>query len=149
MGAMAAPSMRAGPHGYDWLIGSWTCTSNAATQIGGPASQRLTFAKSAVGSLYVRVTGKNFDGVGFIVYDPKTKTWSNPFALADGSYEDESSTASGNSVTFTGPFVAPGAKPQTIRDTFTRVGATKYTDLGESQSGTSWKASYKTNCSKT
>jgi hypothetical protein len=52
-------------------------------------------------------------------------------------------------VTFTGPFVAPGAKPQTIRDTFTRVGATKYTDLGESQSGTSWKASYKTNCSKT
>jgi hypothetical protein len=140
-----------GAHGYDFLIGTWSCVNSMPpTPMSGPTNTTLTFSRSGQGtSLFVRVTGKNFDAASYIAYTAKTKTWWNPAALADGSYSDESTSATGKSVVWSGPYFDAGSgKTTQIRDTYARVTANKYTDLGEIQSGGAWKAIYKSTCTK-
>jgi hypothetical protein len=141
----------AGAHGYDFLLGTWSCVNSLPpTPMSGPTNTTVTFSRSDQGpTLLFRGTSKNFDVTGYIVYAAKTKTWWNPAALADGSYSDESTTASGKSVLWTGPYFDAGSgKTSQIRDTYTLVTANKYTDLGELQSGGAWKTINKSTCTK-
>jgi hypothetical protein len=146
----SAMTMGVGLHGYDFLIGKWTCLASASTAVSGPARTTLTFARSGVGStLTVAVSGSNFAVTGYIVYSAKTKTWSNPAAFADGSYENESSTMGGKKVIWAGPFFdANSGQTMQVRDTYEMLSVAKYTDLGEMQSGGAWKKLYLTTCTK-
>jgi hypothetical protein len=139
-----------GPHGNDYLIGTWSCTNSAPSALSGPSSVTETVVRGSVaGTLAVHASGKGFDGTGYVVYVAKTKTWWNPFAFADGSYEDESSTGTGAKLVFAGPyFNAATGQTTKIRDTYTTSSFTKQVDVGESQSGGAWKKQYTIVCTK-
>jgi hypothetical protein len=145
---MAASVYGAGPHGYDWAIGTWSCTNSVPSPMGGPSSTTLTVARTNGGAIYYRATGTNFDNSWYNVYVPKTKSWVSPFILADGSYGTESTTMTGKKIVWTGTaFDSSSGKSVPIRDTNT-ISATKYSDLGEMQSGGTWKTQYNVSCTK-
>jgi hypothetical protein len=147
--AMSPSTVGVGPHGYDFLIGTWSCKNSMPSPMGGPAATTLTVSRTAMGALSVHVTGANFDGLGYVVYTAKTKTWWNPSALATGGYSTESTQQTGKKTVWTGPFndVATG-KTITIRDTYTMDSPTTYKDLSEAQIGGTWKTEGNTTCTK-
>lgn len=149
--AMRLSLIGVGAHGYDYLIGTWSCTSGNASPMSGPTSTTLTFTRSKAGSaILVRGTGKNFDVSSYLAYVSKTKTWWNPSALADGSYSNESTTDTGKKTVWSGSYLdAVSGKTMRIRDTYTQPRLTQYIDLGQYQSANTWKTLYTTTCTKT
>jgi hypothetical protein len=145
-----SPSMvGVGPHGYDWLIGTWACKNSMPSPMGGPAATTLTVSRATNGSLAVHVNGTNFDAVGYVTYSPKTKTWWNPSALATGDTSTESSQQTGKKTVWTGPFhEAAAGKSMPIRDTYTLMSPTIYHDLSEAQIGGAWKTVGNVTCTK-
>src|SRR5579871_1694378 len=127
--AMSSAMVGAGPHGYDFLIGTWTCKNSMPSPMGGPAQTTLVIASSVNGALSVRVTGSGFEALGFVVYAPKTKTWWNPSTSAGGGYGTESTRQTGKKTTWSGPFTDPSSgKTMQVRDTYTFTNPTTYTD---------------------
>ena len=56
--AMPLSMIGVGPRGYDFLIGTWLCTSSVASPMGGPRRTTVVFTRSTDGSaLSVRATG--------------------------------------------------------------------------------------------
>lgn len=142
-------SVGVGQHGYDFLIGTWSCTNSIPSRMGGPSSTTLTFGRSASGSISVHVTGANFDGLGYVVYAAKTKTWWNPSAVGNGDYSRESSQQTGKTTVWTGEyFDASTGKTIPIRDTYTMANMNSYSDLSEAQVGGTWKTEGKITCTK-
>jgi len=138
-----------GPHGYDWLIGTWNCTNSTPSAISGPPTSAFTASRSAGGSLMIRSTGTGFDSTGYVTYAAKTKTWWGPEAYADGSTELESTKDTGNKATWTGTYTgAASGKTMTVRDMYTLLSPTKQLDVGQSQSGGTWKTLYTVTCTK-
>lgn len=147
----AVPTMGSGPHGYDFLIGTWSCVNGAEyTPISGPRSTTERFTLSGQnGAIFIRTTGNNFDVSGYIAYNARTRTWSNPVAYADGSNSTETSKAGGSKTVWYGTysdFIT--GKSTDIRDTYTLTARGRFTDLGESKSGPFWKKTYFTTCTK-
>ncbi len=147
--AWSASMVGVGPHGYDWAIGRWSCTNSMPSPMGGPSTSTSTVTASNGGGVFFRNTGKNFDNSYYAVYGSKTKAWLSPFIFADGSYGSESTTQTGKKIVWTGSVLdAASGKTMQVRDTDVMLSATKYTDLGESQSGGIWKAQYNLTCTK-
>jgi hypothetical protein len=146
---MSASMVGVGPNGYDWLIGTWTCTTNMPSAMGGPSVTTLTASRSAGGAIFLRSIGKGFDESGYLAYAPKTKTWWNPDAFADGSFESESTTQTGKKTVWTGSFFdASSGKLTHTRDTYVVVRMKTFTDLGEHRSAGGWTATYNITCKK-
>lgn len=147
--AMSPSMVGVGSHGYDFLIGTWTCKNAMPSAMGGPATTTLNVARVANGSLSVHITGTNFDGMGYVVYAAKTKTWWNPSTLATGDYSTESTQQTGKKTVWTGPFndVASG-KTMEIRDTYTESSMSVFHDLSEAQIAGTWKTVGNTTCTK-
>jgi hypothetical protein len=144
-----AASVGVGPHGYDFLLGTWTCTNSMPSRMGGPASQKLAFARSAAGSISVHSTATNFDALGYVGYTAKTKTWWNPSAVGNGDYSSESSQQTGKKTVWTGEYVdGSTGKSTPIRDTYTMNSLSSYSDLSEAQVGGAWKTQGKITCTK-
>lgn len=146
---MSASAIGVGPHGYDFLIGSWACTNDAPSAVAGPASSTITVTKSAAGgALFYRVTGKDFDAATYLTYSPKTKTWWGPTAYADGGYEIESTTDTGPKAVWAGSLVSGGSsKAIPWRDNYT-MSSSKLVDVGQSKATGSWKTQYTVTCTK-
>lgn len=145
-----APStVGAGPHGYDVLIGNWSCKNSVPSAMGGPATTTIAIARSVNGALSVHVSGANFSGMGYVVYAPKTKTWWNPSLLANGGYGTESTQQTGKKTVWQGPFTDGSGKSMQIRDTYTFQSATSFTDLSQANTGGAWKTEANTTCTKT
>jgi hypothetical protein len=145
----SASSVGVGPHGYDFLIGSWTCRNSMPSPMGGPALTTLTVNRAPGGSLWFHVTGTGFDGLGYVVYAPKTKTWFNPVSMGNGNYSSESTHETGAKTTWSGPLVDVSMqKTIPIRDTYTIAGATSYKDLTQAQIGGVWKTEADSTCTK-
>lgn len=145
---MSASMYGAGPHGYDWAIGTWSCTNSMPSPMGGPSNTTLKVTRTNGGAMFYRSTGQNFDNSWYNVYMPMTKTWVSPFIIADGSYGTESTTQTGKKIVWTGLASDAGSsKTEQIRDTLMISGA-KYTDLGEVQSVGTWKTQYNVTCTK-
>ena len=138
----------AGAHGFDWQVGTWSCTNSMpATPFGGPSTQTENVSRTSGGAILYHITGNNFDGSAYNVYVPTKKMWVSPVSLADGTYGTESTTQSGKKIVWTGTIVDAAGKTTQIRDTNV-YGDTKYTDLGESLSAGTWKAQYKLTCAR-
>lgn len=147
--AMAPSTVGVGPHGYDWLIGTWSCKNSMPSPMGGPAATTLRVSRATNGSLAVHVNGTNFDAVGYVTYAPKTKTWWNPSAISTGDSSTESSQQTGQKTVWTGPFYnAASGKTVPIRDTYTLESPTVYHDLSEAQLGGTWKTVGNITCTK-
>lgn len=148
--AMSAATLGVGAHGWDSLIGTWTCTNTTPSAIGGPSTTTIKVSRSTAGpQLFIRISGTNFDATSYQVYSAKTKTWWNPSAYADGSYSSESTTQTGKKTVWSGPYVnAASGKTMQIRDTYAFVSSNKFTDLGEYQAGGAWKTQYTNTCTR-
>jgi hypothetical protein len=145
----SAPSYGVGPNGYDWLVGTWSCTNSMPpTPDGGPVHTTLTVSKTNGGDIFLRTTGTNFDVASYNIYMPSKKMWLSPFILTDGSYGSESTSQTGTKVVWVGTaHDGPSGKLMSTRDTYANS-ANKYTDLGENRIGGVWKAIYNITCTK-
>jgi hypothetical protein len=147
--AQSASGYGVGPHGWDYYIGTWTCTNAMASSVSGPAMATVTIMASNAGApLFFRAKGQGFDQSGYVSYSAKSKVWSNPVAYSDGSYSFESTSQTGKKTTWTGSYwnAASGTTVQE-RDTYTLYPG-KYTDLNETKSGGSWKTTGNSTCTK-
>jgi hypothetical protein len=138
-----------GPHGYDFLVGTWTCKNSIPSPMGGPAVTTVSIARSVNGALSFHATGSNFDASGYIVYAPKTKTWWNPASVAGGGYGTESTQQTGKKTTWAGPFTDPSSgKTMQVRDTYNFMSPTTYTDLYQVDMNGTWKTEGNSTCTK-
>jgi hypothetical protein len=137
-----------GPQGYDWLLGTWDCVNSVPSAIGGPAN--TSFVASHAGSgVLLRLTGKNFDGTSYLSYIAKTKTWWNPSSYSDGGSSVESTRQTGKTVVFAGTFTDSATGSSTrIRDTYTTMSSSKFTDLSAAYMGGVWKVVANTTCTR-
>ena len=138
----------AGPHGYDWNVGTWSCTNSmAASPMGGPTSTTETVSRTSSGAILYHTTGNNFDFSFYNVYVPKKKMWVSPFSGADGSHGSESTTQTGRKIVWPGTAFDPAGKSMQVRDTLVYE-STKYSDLGEYLSAGTWKKQYRITCTR-
>ena len=139
-----------GPHGFDWMIGKWSCTNSMPSPMGGPSTSMSTVTASNGHGVFFRNTSKNFDNSYYLQYVSKTKAWLAPVIYADGSYGSESTSQTGKKIVWTGSvFDAASSKTMQVRDTWVIPSAAKFTDLGEVQSAGTWKTQYNVTCTKT
>ena len=57
---MSASMYGAGPHGYDWAIGTWSCTNSMPSPMGGPSNTTLKVTRTNGGAMFYRSTGRKF-----------------------------------------------------------------------------------------
>jgi hypothetical protein len=144
---MSSSTPGAGPHGFDWAVGTWSCTNAMPSAMGGPSHQSLAVTRTNGGAIMYHVSAANFDNTWYNVYVAKTKTWWSPFIISDGSYGTESSSSGGKKMVWVGTSTNASGTSMPIRDTVT-YSMTKTTDLGEYKSGGSWKEQYNVTCMK-
>jgi hypothetical protein len=101
------------------------------------------------GTLFVHETGKNFEATALIVYNSKTKTWSNPGSYSDGGSERETSTDTGEKMDFSGWYDDTSGKRYHVRETFTSPTLTEVIGEGAYQTVSgAWKKSFAETCKK-
>jgi hypothetical protein len=147
--AMSASMLGVGPHGWDFYLGTWSCTNSVPSPTGGPATSTATITKNNAGAgLFFRATAQDFDESGYVAYSAKTKTWFNPASFGDGSYSYESTKQTGRKTVWAGTYfnAASGSTTQ-IRDTYT-LSTGKYTDVTEMKTGVGWKMAANLTCTK-
>lgn len=77
--AQSAVTMGEGPHGYDFLIGTWSCVNPNPGPMTGPASTTMIgTAANAHNAIALHITGTGLDGSSFIAYNATSKVWSSP-----------------------------------------------------------------------
>lgn len=146
---MSMSAVGAGPNGYGWLLGTWSCINTmAASPLGSLPSSNFTATKLSDGNIYIHAMSPNGDVSAYYAYAPKTKTWNSPFADSGGYYGNESSQQSGKTIVFSGMFYMGSGSAVPIRDTYTMLSMRKYYDLSEAKTGGAWKATAKTTCTK-
>ncbi len=148
--AGAGPMMGVGPHGYDFLVGTWNCTNSNPNAMTGPATSTMAATASAAhDAIAIHLTGTGFDGYNFISYNPQTKVWSAPAAFADGSYGIETTAQTGTKVVWSGTALDPSSgKTIQIRDTYTMSSVMTYSDLSEADMGNGWQHLATYTCNK-
>ena len=147
--ASSVATIGVGPHGYDWLVGTWSCTNSMPGPMSGPAQLTLTATRSNVGAISFHSTGTNFDAIGYVAYAAKTKTWWNPSSNSTGGYGTESSTQTGKKTTWTGPYTDASGKSVQQRDMYTWTNANTFNDVFAVDMGGTWKTEGNTTCTKT
>lgn len=146
---MSSSTYGVGPHGYDWQIGTWSCTNPTPSAMSGPAHQTETFSKTNGGAILFHTTGTNYDFSAYNVYVPSKKMWINPYSGADGTYGSESTSQTGKKIVWVGSTYFPElGKIVPTRDTYVNS-PNKVTDLGELSSGGVWKEQYNITCTRT
>jgi hypothetical protein len=138
-----------GPHGLDFLIGTWTCT-HPHPMAGEPRIVSMTVSRGvAPNTLFVHETGKSYEATALIVYTAKTKTWAVASAYDDGSSERETTTDTGEKQVFTGWYVDTSDKSYHVQDTFTSPSLTEVVGEGVYQTDSGvWKKSFAEICKK-
>lgn len=150
--ALAATSISdvgVGPHGYDYMVGSWSCTNPMhASELGALASTTITATKVKDGNIMIRTASPNGDVTSYSAYLPKTKTWYSPYADSGGKYGTETTQGTGKTIVWVGTFYDTDGSVTPIRDTFTMLSMTKQLDVSEAKMGGVWKVTAKTTCTK-
>jgi hypothetical protein len=146
---MSMAAVGAGPNGYDWMVGTWSCTNPMhPSALGALPSSTLTATKLKDGSVMVRTASPNGDVTVYYTYRSSAKTWYTPYADSGGYYGTETTQQTGKTIRWVGTFYAPDGTITPIRDTFTMLSMTKQYDLGEAKVGGAWKVTAKTTCTK-
>jgi hypothetical protein len=146
---MSSSVVGAGPSGYDWLVGTWSCTNSMQpSKLGALPSTTLTATKLKDGSIALHTASPNGDVTVYYAYVPSTKTWYSPFVDSGGNYGYESTQQSGKTILWTGTFRLTNGSVTPIRDTYTMLGTSKQYDLSEAQVGGLWKTVAKTTCTR-
>src|SRR5579864_2287047 len=76
---MSMSAVGVGPHGYDWMVGTWSCTNPMhPSELGALASTTITATKVKDGNIMIRTASPNGDVTSYNAYLGKTKTWYAP-----------------------------------------------------------------------
>lgn len=146
---MSVSGVGVGSHGYDWMIGTWSCTNPMhPSELGALASTTITATKVKDGNVMVRTASPNGDVTSYYAYLPRTKTWYSPYADSGGKYGTETTQETGKTIHWIGTFYDTDGTVTPIRDTFTMLSMTKQVDLSEAKAGGVWKVMAKTTCVK-
>lgn len=146
---MSVSAVGAGPHGYDYMVGTWSCINPMhPSELGALTSTTITATKLSDGNIMIRTASPNGDVTAYDAYLAKTKTWYAPFADSGGKYGTEATKESGKTIQWVGTFYDVDGTATPIRDTFTMLSMTKQVDLGEAKIGGVWKVTAKTTCTK-
>lgn len=146
---MSVSAVGDGPHGYDWMVGTWSCTNPMhPSELGALASTTLTATKVKDGNIMIRTASPNGDVTAYDTYLAKTKTWYAPYADSGGMYGSEATQGTGKTIRWIGSFYDADGSVTPIRDTFTMLSMTKQVDLSEAKVGGVWKVTAKTTCTK-
>ena len=138
-----------GPHGYDFMIGTWSCKNAVPTHLSGPAISKFTVSRSVYNALFVRASGASYDTSLYVVYSSRTKTWWSPQAYADGSYQVESTRQTGAKTVWIGTlFDASSGQTRPIRDIYTFTNPTTQLDVTQVQIGGTWRTENNSTCTK-
>lgn len=146
---MSVSAVGVGQHGYDYMVGTWTCTNPMhASELGALASTTITATKLKDGNIMIRTASPNGDVTSYSTYVAKTKTWGAPYADSGGKYGTETTQGTGKTIHWVGTFYDTDGTVTPIRDTFTMLSMTKQVDLSEAKTGGAWKVVAKTTCTK-
>lgn len=146
---MSMATVGAGSHGYDYMVGTWSCTNPMqSSELGALPSTTITATKLKDGNILLRTASPNGDVTAYNAYVAKAKTWYAPFADSGGKYGTESTQATGKTIRWAGTFYDAGGTPTAIRDTYTMLSMTKQVDVSEAKVGGTWKVVAKTTCTK-
>lgn len=146
---MSVSAVGAGPHGYDYMVGTWTCVNPMhPSELGALASTTLTATKVKDGNIMIRTASPNGDVTSYSTYIAKTKTWYGPFADSGGKFGTEMTQGSGKTIRWVGTFYDADGTATPIRDTFTMLSMTKQVDVSEAKVGGVWKVTAKATCTK-
>jgi hypothetical protein len=146
---MPVSAVGIGPHGYDYLVGSWSCSNPMhPSELGALATSTQTAVKVKDGNIMIRTASPNGDVTSYNTYLAKTKTWYGPFADSGGKYGTESTQGTGKTIVWVGTFYDTDGTATPIRDTYTMLSMTKQIDLSEAKVGGAWKVTAKTTCTK-
>lgn len=147
--AMSTSAVGAGPNGYDFMVGTWSCTNTMTpSKLGALQSSSLSITKLQDGSLAIHTMSPNGDVTAYNAYLPKTKTWYAPFSDSGGNYGTETTQQTGKTIRWVGEFYTTDGATTPIRDTFTMLSMAKQYDLSEAKVGGAWKVVAKTTCTK-
>ena len=147
---MSVSAVGAGPHGYDYMVGTWSCANTMhPSELGALSSTTITASKLKDGNILIRTASPNGDVTAYNAYIAKTKTWAAPFADSGGKYGTETTQGSGKTIQWVGTFYDADGTATPIRDTFTMLSMSKQVDVGEAKVGGAWKVTAKTTCTKT
>jgi hypothetical protein len=146
---MSVSAVGVGSHGYDWMVGTWSCTNPMhPSELGALASTTITATKVKDGNIMIRTASPNGDVTSYSTYLAKTKTWYAPYADSGGKYGTETTQDTGKTIRWIGTFYDTDGTVTPIRDTFTMLSMTKQVDLSEAKVGGVWKVMAKTTCTK-
>jgi len=146
---MSVSAVGAGPHGYDYMVGTWSCTNAMhPSELGALASTTFTATKLKDGNIMIRTASPNGDVTSYSTYLAKTNTWYAPYADSGGKYGTETTQGTGKTIHWGGSFYDTDRTMTPIRDTFTMLSMTKQVDLSEAKVGGVWKVTAKTTCTK-
>lgn len=138
-----------GPNGYDYMIGTWSCSNPmAASKLGALPSTTQTASKVRDGNIMIRTASPNGDVTAYNTYIAATKTWYGPFADSGGKYGTEMTRDTGRTVRWVGTFYDADGAPTPIRDTYTMLSMSKQVDVSEARVGGVWKVTARTTCTK-
>jgi hypothetical protein len=147
--SMPMSSVGAGAAGYDWQVGTWSCTNSMApSMLGALQSTTSTISKLKDGSFVIHTMSPNGNVTAYNTYAAKSNTWSGPFADSGGYYGSESTQGTGKTIRWTGMFYSRSGAATPIRDTYTMLSMSKQYDLSEAKVDGAWKVTAKTTCSK-
>jgi hypothetical protein len=146
---MSVSAVGAGPHGYDYMAGTWSCTNPMhPSELGALTTTTITATKLKDGNILIRTASPNGDVTSYDAYLAKTKTWYGPFADSGGKYGTETTQETGKTIHWIGTFYDTDGTMTPIRDTFTMLSMTKQVDLSEAKVSGAWKVTAKTTCTK-
>lgn len=146
---MSVSAVGAGPHGYDFMVGTWSCTNPMQpSELGALTTTTITATKLKDGNILIRTASPNGDVTAYNAYLAKTKTWYAPFADSGGKYGTEMTQGTGKTIRWVGTFYDTDGTTTPIRDTFTMLSMTKQVDVSEAKTGGAWKVTAKTTCTK-
>ena len=147
--AMPFAAVGAGPHGYDYMVGAWSCTNSMSpSELGALPSTTMRATKLKDGSIMIRTASPNGDVTSYNAYLPKTKTWYSPYADSGGKYGTETTQGMGKTIRWVGTFYDTDGTMTPVRDTFTMLSMAKQYDVSEAKIGGMWKVTAKTTCTK-
>lgn len=146
---MSISAVGVGPHGYDYVLGTWSCSNPMhPSELGSLPSTTQTATKVRDGNIMFRTASPNGDVTSYNTYLAKTRTWYGPFADSGGKYGTETTRDTGKTIRWVGTFYDTDGTATPIRDTFTMLSMTKQVDVSEAKTGGVWKVTAKTTCTK-
>jgi hypothetical protein len=149
--AASKPALSGSMTKMQYLIGTWSCTTKVAASPSMAASTHqgtIMFSVEPSNTVGYYLRSDMYSSGGYIGWMDSKKMWWSSSADNFGGVTNESGPDTGATSTMIGTTVFQG-QSMGSRDTITKISATKYRDLYETQKGAVWSMGADSSCTKT